>query len=251
MAASHALSIPSVHTFLNYGDPIKMEPDEPDPPLEKTTEWLKFWLFRTSDMRFIPDPRLVEYVSEYKKCKRKESPEVKTTRLFLENLFPTKYWTDNGERYKQKVSMVQATRPALKNTIKKLDTQMEKRQANKVVPSTPSYCPIRYTLHIELFDELIRQVTLECRFRGYMLNRVRGELFETLDSYKSLVQTSLVEDSRVESLETLADPETLILKQRVADLESELAVLQRERFYSTTSWVCLWEEQEQVDPGSQ
>jgi len=103
MAIPHAQSIPSVHSYLQYGEPIKMEPGEPDPPREKSMEWLKFWLFRTSDMRFIPDPRLVEFVSEYKKCKRKEGPESKGVKHFLESLFPTKYWVDNGERYKQKV----------------------------------------------------------------------------------------------------------------------------------------------------
>lgn len=144
MAAPHAQLIPSSHTFLLYDEPVEMDPEEPDPPEEKSLEYLKvwnehlyytmqlclvyvrnfireclqlqfisnvwiftlhlqFWLFRTSDMRFIPDPRLTDYVSEYKKCKRKEAPPLKNTRTFLESLFPTKYWTDNGRRFKQLV----------------------------------------------------------------------------------------------------------------------------------------------------
>lgn len=229
MAVPHAQLIPSVHTFLLYDAPVEMAPEEPDPPREKSLEYLKFWLFRTSDMRFVPDPRLVEYVAETKKCRRNETPPLKNTKTFLESLFPTKYWVDNGIRYKQKVSQEQATRPVLLDISQKLESEMVRREASKVSYDAHNYCPIRYTLHMELFDELIRQVTLECRFRGYLLNRMRGELYETLDAYKSLLHTSLVEDSRTETADQV-DPEILSLRSKLAALEVEFKAVQKDRF---------------------
>lgn len=229
MAVPHAQLIPSLHTFLLYDPPVEMDPEEPDPPREKSMEYLKFWLFRTSDMRFVPDPRLVEYVAETKKCRRKEIPPLNNVKTFLECLFPTKYWVDNGIRYKQKVSQEQATRPVLLDISKKLESEVVRRQACKVTSEVNNYCPIRYTLHMELFDELIRQVTLECRFRGYLLNRLRGELYETLDAYKSLLHTSLVEDSRTDTAAQV-DPEMVSLRTKLAKVEVEIKAVQKERF---------------------
>jgi hypothetical protein len=54
-------------------------------------------------MRFIPDPRLVSYVAEYKKCKRKDPVPWKNMEGFMEILFPTRFWVENGIRNKQKV----------------------------------------------------------------------------------------------------------------------------------------------------
>ncbi|ODM94552.1 28 kDa inner dynein arm light chain, axonemal [Orchesella cincta] len=246
MALPHAQSVPSIHTFLKYENPTEMLPDEPDPPREKSMEWLKFWLFRTSDMRFIPDPRLVEYVSEYKKCKRKQAPSRKSSRTFLESLFPTKYWTDNGVRFKQRVSTLQSTRPELLNIFKTLESEMVRRQANKINTTVASYCPIRYTLHMELFDELIRQVTIECRFRGYLLNRVRGELYQTLDAFKVLLQTSVVEESRSNSTEVV-DPEIISLRSRLATLEGEVSALQMQKFYFGCDYKELCDKMDLLD----
>jgi len=107
-----------------------------------------------------------------------------------------------------------------------LDLRLKQRKARDT-----GICPVRRELYDQAFDELIRQVTLGCRFRGYLLNRIRGELFTTLDSYRSLLQTSVAEDAKAESLETFADPETIVLRGRVADLEAELEIIQRERFF--------------------
>ncbi len=44
-------------------------------------------------------------------------------------------------------------------------------------------CPIREELYSQAFDELLRQVTLECPERGILLLRVRDELRMTLAAY--------------------------------------------------------------------
>lgn len=62
-----------------------------------------------------------------------------------------------------------------------------------------------------------------------MLNRVRGELYETLDGYKAILNTSLAEDSRTDSIDQ-DDPEILSLRAKVNALESELLITEKNRF---------------------
>lgn len=44
-------------------------------------------------------------------------------------------------------------------------------------------CPIRETLYNEAFDEVIRQVTVNCSERGLLLLRLKNELKLRLDAY--------------------------------------------------------------------
>lgn len=45
-------------------------------------------------------------------------------------------------------------------------------------------CPIREELYAQTFDELIRQVTINCAERGLLLLRVRDELRMTIAAYQ-------------------------------------------------------------------
>jgi len=89
-------------------------------------------------------------------------------------------------------------------------------------------------------------VTLENRFLGYMLNRIRGELYTTLEAYKSILQTSLVEDSRLETGD-LIDPEIVTLRSKLAILESESSALQMERFYVGCDYKEVCDKMELLD----
>jgi len=84
------------------------------------------------------------------------------------------------------------------------------------------YCPIRFGLHMEVFDEMVREVALNDSVRAFMLIRVRGELFQTLDAYKKVFEVSLAEECKALA-EDRIDPEILILRQKMEDAETELA----------------------------
>lgn len=45
-------------------------------------------------------------------------------------------------------------------------------------------CPVREELFAQLFDELIRQVTVNCVERGFLLLRVRDDMRATIAAYQ-------------------------------------------------------------------
>jgi dynein light intermediate chain len=49
-------------------------------------------------------------------------------------------------------------------------------------------CPIREKLFVEAFDEIIRQVTIDCSERGVMLGRVKNELMMTVVGYRTVYE---------------------------------------------------------------
>lgn len=62
-------------------------------------------------------------------------------------------------------------------------------------------CPVRRELYTQCFDELIRQVTINCAERGLLLLRVRDEMRLTVDAYKALYCSSVAFGMR-KSLQT-------------------------------------------------
>ena len=57
-------------------------------------------------------------------------------------------------------------------------------------------CPIREDIHNELFDEIIRQATVNLPERGILLMRVRDHLKMTFAAYQTLYEGSLVFGNR-------------------------------------------------------
>ena len=52
-------------------------------------------------------------------------------------------------------------------------------------------CPIREELYSQCFDELIRQITIQCAERGFLLVRVRDEIKMTIQAYQTLYESSI------------------------------------------------------------
>ena len=68
----------------------------------------------------------------------------------------------------------------------KLDKRLQQRQARET-----GICPIREELYSQCFDELIRQITINCAERGLLLVRVRDEIRSTIQSYQTLYESSI------------------------------------------------------------
>lgn len=52
-------------------------------------------------------------------------------------------------------------------------------------------CNIREELYSECFDELIRQVTINCLQRGELLNHIKEQTKETINYYQKLYESSM------------------------------------------------------------
>ena len=71
-------------------------------------------------------------------------------------------------------------------TQEQLDTKLQQRQARET-----GICPVRRELYSQVFDELIRQETINCAERGLLLLRVRDEIRMTIAAYQTLYESSI------------------------------------------------------------
>lgn len=72
-----------------------------------------------------------------------------------------------------------------------LDQKLMERQARD-----SGICPVREELYQQAFDELIRQITLECPERGILLMGVRDEIRMTIEAYQTLYGSSVTFGTR-------------------------------------------------------
>ena len=72
------------------------------------------------------------------------------------------------------------------NLQEQLDKRLGARQARET-----GICPIREELYAQCFDELIRQITIDCAERGFLLVRVRDEIRMTVQAYQTLYESSI------------------------------------------------------------
>ena len=102
-------------------------------------------------------------------------------------MFTPKKWEENGRQFIQYVSPEQATREKAKELFKALDEKMKERQGKE-----KGICPVREELYSQCFDEIIRQVTIDCPERGLLLLRVRDEIKMTIASYQILYESAIL-----------------------------------------------------------
>lgn len=99
---------------------------------------------------------------------------------------PRKFVAADGTSLIQKVSSAAATREDVINKQMSLDSELQERQAREF-----DICPVREELYSQCFDELIREVCIECPERGLLLLRVRDEVRMTIAAYQTLYQSSI------------------------------------------------------------
>ena len=144
-------------------------------------------------------------------------PELST---FLNVLVPPQEWTQDNRTFIQYVSHIQATREDVVNLQKLLNERLAARQAKD-----QGICPIREELHAQCFDEIIRQVSIDCPERGLLLMRVRDELKMTIAAYKTLYKSAVAFGMRKQIEAQKGKPE---LEKKLEELK-----LKREALEST------------------
>ena len=94
---------------------------------------------------------------------------------YLNSILPPREYTEGGQLWVRYVSPTPATRVNVINLQDELDDLLQSRQARET-----GICPIREELYSQCFDELIRQITINCAERGFLLVRVRDEIKMTI-----------------------------------------------------------------------
>ena len=114
----------------------------------------------------------------------------------------------------QYVSSTPATRLDVINLQEQLAQRLLQRQARET-----GICPVREELYAQCFDELIRQVTINCAERGLLLLRVRDEIRMTIAAYQTLYESSIAFGMR----------KALQAEQGKADMEARIKQLEAEK----------------------
>ncbi len=131
----------------------------------------------------------------------------------LNAMFLPREWEENAKKYIQYVSPEKATRDQAKDLFKALDEKIKDRQARE-----KGICPVREELYAQCFDEIIRQVTIECPERGLLLLRVRDEIRMTIASYQTLYESAILFGIRKQMQAESGKEE---LKRKLEELEKQ------------------------------
>ena len=111
------------------------------------------------------------------------SPDLDT---LLNIIIPPREWLHEARTYIQYISPNPACREYVINLQKLMDERLLVRQAKE-----SGICPIREELYSECFDEIIRQVTIDCPERGILLMRTRDEIKMTISAYQTLYKSAV------------------------------------------------------------
>ncbi|KAG0504292.1 hypothetical protein KC19_N045900 [Ceratodon purpureus] len=149
-----------------------------------------------------------------------QKPSATQVEDILESILPPRQWNVGDQIWVQRVSSSPATRLDVIQLQEKLDQQLEHRQAREV-----GICPIREELYAQCFDELIRQICINCAERGLLLLRVRDELRMTIAAYQTLYESSVAFGLR-KALQTEYGKSQMLA--RAAQLEQEMRELDRQ-----------------------
>ncbi|CAH1966400.1 unnamed protein product [Acanthoscelides obtectus] len=144
----------------------------------------------------------------------------------LNTILPPREWEEDGQQWRQSVSTTPATRLDVVNLQEQLDMRLQQRQARET-----GICPIRRELYTQCFDELIRQVTINCAERGLLLLRVRDEMKMTIEAFQALYCSSVAFGMR-KALQAEQGKSDLfqaveILKNEKQDLEQQITELKQ------------------------
>ena len=80
--------------------------------------------------------------------------------------------------------------PSTKVDVLNLQEELERRWIQNNMKET-GICPERERVYAQCFDELIRQITIECAERGFLLVRARDEIKVTKEAYTKLYVSSI------------------------------------------------------------
>ncbi|MCI4373965.1 hypothetical protein PGIGA_G00000710 [Pangasianodon gigas] len=202
--------IPPAESLLKYDNPELVSKNT-----EKKSP--KAWAVKASPQQ----PVLSAPVPPPPKPKSPASDAIKQqTEEILNAILPPREWMENNQLWVQQVSSTPCTRTDVIHLQEELDLKLQQRQARDT-----GICPVRRELYTQCFDELIRQVTINCAERGVLLLRVRDEIRMTIAAYQTLYESSVAFGMR-KALQ--AEQGKSDMEKKIADLENEKRELERQ-----------------------
>jgi len=180
------------------------------------------------------NPILVSTTKDGGKAARSDR-NLTATEDILNSILPPREWTEDGQLWVQYVSSTPATRSDVTTLQEHLDQKLQQRQARET-----GIDPVREELYAQCFDELIRQVTINCAERGLLLLRVRDEIRMTIASYQTLYESSIAFGMRkaLQSEQSKVD-----MQEQIKALEEECKELELQ----TNEWKDKCDQIEQTD----
>ena len=177
-------------------------------------------------------PSLFQQITKDNSNERKgtiagENDDTKTEDILNSILPPREYTKDKKQLYVETVLTTPATRADVIQLEKDLGKQLKKRGAKEV-----GLCSIREDLYSQCFDELIRQITINCSHRGLLLVRVRDELRMNIQCYQNLYESAMAYGIRrtlaSETYKQNLNNESMQIESEIEDLEKEIETLEKE-----------------------
>lgn len=197
--------IPPAHSLVKYDNPIlvtrKTEKKLSPPPTA----------ISPAGERPTTSPVLGQPTTAFDADEAKISQQ---TEEILHSILPPRELEEDGHFWTQNVSSTPATRLDVINLQEQLDMKLQQRQARET-----GICPVRRELYSQCFDEIIRQVTINCVERGLLLLRVRDEIRMTIAAYQTLYESSVAFGMR----------KALQAEQGKSDMEQKIEHLEEEK----------------------
>jgi dynein light intermediate chain len=184
--------------------------------MANTTTGVKAYTESPTLLQYQPKKEVTQEDLIFLSPKKRQLPAIESNPSIpdaLNAIFPPIISEENGKRYIQYVSQEPASREKARDLFKALDEKIKERQARE-----KGICAVREELYSQCFDEIIRQVTIECPERGLLLVKVRDEIRMTIASYQTLYESAILFGIR-KQLQTEAGKEEL--KNRLLDLENK------------------------------
>lgn len=171
-----------------------------------------------------------------------ETPVVTTTDKVLDCVLPPRSYEVDGSVRQFRVVHEQISRQQLSDLRNVFDFKLQDSKAR-----SQGLCPVRSSIHSMLFDEILRQVTIDCPERGLLLMRIRDELRMTTDAHAALYDASVAFSARKMHEAVQKVPE---MRARIDELTADTTVLKTElrRLEAKhAAMVRCVEEQQQAD----
>ncbi|XP_057196766.1 axonemal dynein light intermediate polypeptide 1 [Triplophysa rosa] len=141
------------------------------------------------------------------------------TEEILNAILPPREWMEDNQLWVQQVSTAPCTRSDVIHLKEQLHKKLEQYQAKET-----GICSVRRELYSQCFDELIRQVTVNCAERGLLVLQVRDEIRMTIAAYQTLYESSIAFGMR-KALQ--GEHGKLDMENKTLELESEKRDLER------------------------
>ena len=138
----------------------------------------------------------------------------------LNKILPPKQIIMNGQLWVQYASCTPVTKMEVITLKEGLDKRIKTLNAKET-----GICPIREQLYDECFDELIRQVTINCLERGILMMLVKQESAMTMKAYQDLYQSSAAYGIRNG---LIAEEEKKKLKEKIEKTDEKNEKLQED-----------------------